>query len=148
MYQNWPSLTCQKQYFEPEEENHSIPPPPPDVYQNVRGYSNPQTCTQRRVRPKGFCSLHIVRPKSFCSLRIVRLCQNCNSCTFPEFQNCKGFCEDLKAPSLQILAFMKFVNALHLERLAKHRHLGGKKNHIFSSFALVATWMACLVCKI
>jgi hypothetical protein len=39
-------------------------------------------------------------------------------------------------------------NPLPYEMLAKHRHLRGKKNQIFSSFASVSTWIPCLVWKI
>ena len=115
-YQNRPILSCQKPNSELEEVNFTKIISP-DAYQKVQGYSIPQTCT---LHKKGLFYLCTMHPKVLCSLRIfhivrpLRLCQNCNPRTFPEFQNCKGFCENLKAPSLKIIYFMKFVNALHL----------------------------------
>jgi hypothetical protein len=108
-YQKQPSLTCQKQDFELEEDNftHKISP---EAYQKVCGYSSTHTRTQHTTCPKGFCSLFILY-----IVCLVCLCQNCNPQIFPEFQNCKSFYDNLKAPGLQIISFMEFVNALHLD---------------------------------
>jgi len=119
-YQNQPRINCQEPSLEEEEENFTQNPPPRRVLERVRVFQPTNVHSTHYVLKGIMFSVHSAHcvPKRIMFIvhyASLRLCLNSNPHTFPEFQNFKSFCDDLKGPRLQNLSFMKFVNALHLD---------------------------------